>query len=389
MCSSDLIEPPRPGDLVQPGPGTGGETGEERRPEGGRLRDGGSFDRHAEQVRLELEQRVVDGRAAIHPQRIEGGARIGLHRVEQVGDLVRHRIDRGAGDLRQAGAAGHPDQERAGIDIISDGEMRRESYSNRFATALEGVDLDNPGTVTSRNGSKVPVPRVVGKIKRKHAVAVRDVQFLRANTDRKIKITVPGPFTMSQQAQDDHYGSPEALSLAYAEAVNEEIRDLFAAGADTVQVDEPYMQAQPDKARKYGLNALNRALEGIEGTTAVHLCFGYAAMMSEKPTGYSFLEELAACPVKQISIETAQPSLDCSVLTALSQKTIILGVLDLSDMSVETPETVASRIRRALPYVAPERLIIAPDCGLKYLPRGVALGKMKADRKSTRLNSSH
>ena len=189
------------------------------------------------------------------------------------------------------------------------------------------VDLDNPGTVTSRNGSKVPVPRVVGKIKRKHAVAVRDVQFLRANTDRKIKITVPGPFTMSQQAQDDHYGSPEALSLAYAEAVNEEIRDLFAAGADTVQVDEPYMQAQPDKARKYGLNALNRALEGIEGTTAVHLCFGYAAMMSEKPTGYSFLEELAACPVKQISIETAQPSLDCSVLTKLPGKTILLGTL--------------------------------------------------------------
>jgi 5-methyltetrahydropteroyltriglutamate--homocysteine methyltransferase len=270
------------------------------------------------------------------------------------------------------------DQERAGIDIVSDGEMRRESYSNRFATALDGVDLDNPGTVISRNGSTVPVPRVVGKIRRRHAVAVRDVQFLRANTDRKIKITVPGPFTMSQQAQNDFYGTPGEMAMDYAAAVNEEIKDLFAAGADTVQVDEPYMQAKPDKAREYGLAALNRALEGVQGTTAVHLCFGYAAMVSEKPQGYSFLEELSACPVKQISIETAQPSLDCSILKKLPGKTILLGVLDLSKHEAETAEVVANRIRRALPYIEPERLIIAPDCGLKYLSREVAFGKLKA-----------
>jgi 5-methyltetrahydropteroyltriglutamate--homocysteine methyltransferase len=270
------------------------------------------------------------------------------------------------------------DQERAGLDIISDGEMRRESYSNRFATALEGVDIDNPGTALDRSGHPNPVPRVVGPIRRKHAVEVRDVQFLRANTDRMIKMTVPGPFTMSQQAQDDYYKDPEKMALDYAVAVNAEIKDLFAAGADIVQIDEPYMQARPEKARQFGLKALNRALEGVTGTTAVHICFGYAAIIHERPTGYSFLPELEQSAARQISIETAQSSLDTSVLKTLPSKTIILGVLDLSDMKVETPETVAARIRRALPHVPAERIIVAPDCGLKYLPRDVAFGKMKA-----------
>jgi 5-methyltetrahydropteroyltriglutamate--homocysteine methyltransferase len=270
------------------------------------------------------------------------------------------------------------DQERAGLDIITDGEMRRESYSNRFATALEGVDIDNPGTALDRSGHPNPVPRVVGKIKRKHAVEVRDVQFLRANTDRRIKITVPGPFTMSQQAQNDFYESEEEMALDYAAAVNEEIRDLFAAGADIVQLDEPYMQARPQKAREYGLKALNRALEGIRGETAVHICFGYAAIIHERPEGYSFLPELAGSPVQAVSIETAQSNLDCSVLAKLPDKKIILGVLDLSDHTVETPETVAARIRKALPYVSADRIVVAPDCGLKYLPRDVAFGKMKA-----------
>nr|WP_295469124.1 uroporphyrinogen decarboxylase family protein [Mesorhizobium sp.] len=270
------------------------------------------------------------------------------------------------------------DQERAGLDIITDGEMRRESYSNRFATALEGVDIDNPGSALDRSGHPNPVPRVVGKIRRRHAVEVRDVQFLRANTDRKIKITVPGPFTMAQQAQNDFYGSEEELAVDYAAAVNEEIKDLFAAGADIVQIDEPYMQARPDKARKYGLKSLARALEGVEGETALHICFGYAAIIHERPNGYSFLPELADTAVKSISIETAQSGLDCSVLAKLPGKTIILGVLDLATHDIEPPELIAARIRRALPYVSPERLVIAPDCGLKYLPREVAFGKMKA-----------
>ena len=270
------------------------------------------------------------------------------------------------------------DQERAGLDIITDGEMRRESYSNRFATALEGVDIDNPGTALDRSGHPNPVPRVVGKIRRKHAVEVRDVQFLRANTDRRIKMTVPGPFTMSQQAQNDFYDSEEEMALDYAAAVNEEIRDLFAAGADIVQIDEPYMQARPQKARDYGLKALNRALEGIRGETAVHICFGYAAIIHERPEGYSFLPELANSPVQSVSIETAQSNLDCSVLAKLPEKKIILGVLDLSDHWVESPEIVAGRICRALPYVSADRLVVAPDCGLKYLPRDVAFGKMKA-----------
>src|SRR5262245_23012088 len=253
--------------------------------------------------------------------------------------------------------------------------MRRESYSNRFATALDGGDIDNPGTALDRSGHPNPVPRVVGPVRRKHPVEVDDLRFLRERTDRTVKITVPGPFTMSQQAQNDHYDDEGELALDYAAAVNEEILDLFAAGADIVQIDEPYMQARPEKARQYGLAALARALEGVNGTTAVHLCFGYAAIIHERPSGYSFLPELAAAPVEQISIETAQSQLDCKVLAELDDKQIMVGCIDLSDMNVESPELVAARIRRALPYVAKERVILAPDCGMKYLPREVAVGK--------------
>jgi 5-methyltetrahydropteroyltriglutamate--homocysteine methyltransferase len=269
-------------------------------------------------------------------------------------------------------------QEEAGLDIVTDGEIRRESYSNRFATALEGVDIDNPGTALDRSGHPNPVPRVVGKIRRKHPVEVEDLLFLKRNTDRKVKMTVPGPFTMSQQAQNDFYKSEEEAALDYAVAVNGEIRDLFAAGADIVQIDEPYMQARPEKARQYGLKALNRALDGVSGTTAVHICFGYAAIIHQRPSGYSFLPELAGCSCKQVSIETAQSGLDCSVLAALSSKKIMVGCIDLSDLRVETPQNVAERIRRALKHVAPENVIVAPDCGMKYLPREVAFGKMKA-----------
>ena len=269
-------------------------------------------------------------------------------------------------------------QERAGLDIVTDGEERRESYSNHFATALEGVDVDHPGEALDRSGHPNPVPRVVGPVRRPRPVQVDDVRFLRAATDRTIKVTVPGPFTMSQQAQDEHYGSPRDLALAYAEAVNAEVRDLFAAGADIVQVDEPYMQARPDAAREYGLEALNRALDGVEGTTAVHICFGYAAIIHERPSGYSFLPELADCPVSQVSVETAQSGLDTSVLAALSDKTVMVGVVDLSDPQVEDVETVVARVRRALPHVAAERLVLAPDCGMKYLPRASADGKMRA-----------
>ena len=270
------------------------------------------------------------------------------------------------------------DQERAGLDIVTDGEMRRESYSNRFATALEGVDVDNPGTALDRSGHPNPVPRIVGKVRRKHPVEVEDVKFLRANTSRTIKMTVPGPFTMSQQAQNDFYKDEGEMALDYAAAVNAEIKDLFAAGADVVQIDEPYMQARPEKARQFGLQAFNAALDGVTGTTAVHICFGYAAVIHARPPGYSFLPEFANSPVKQVSIETAQSGLDCAVLEKLPGKTIILGTFDLSDMNIETPETVAARIRRALPHVPAERLVIAPDCGLKYLPRATAYGKMRA-----------
>jgi 5-methyltetrahydropteroyltriglutamate--homocysteine methyltransferase len=270
------------------------------------------------------------------------------------------------------------DQERAGLDIITDGEMRRESYSNRFATALDGVDLDNPGVALDRSGEPNPVPRVTGKITRRHPVETRDVEFLRANTDRMIKITVPGPFTMSQQAQNDFYEDEAEMAHDYAVAVNAEMRDLFAAGADIVQIDEPYMQARPDKARLYGVDALRTALDGIEGRTALHICFGYAAIIHERPAGYNFLPELADTPVREVSIETAQSNLDCTILESLEGKTIILGVLDLSTHDIETPDIVAARIRRAFPHVAPERIVVAPDCGLKYLPRDVAYGKMKA-----------
>lgn len=270
------------------------------------------------------------------------------------------------------------DQERAGLDIITDGEMRRESYSNRFATALDGVDMENHGTALDRSGHPNPVPRVVGRIQRRHAVETRDVAFLRANTDRKIKITVPGPFTMAQQAQNDFYKDEAEMAHDYAVAVHAEIKDLFAAGADYVQVDEPYMQARPEQARQYGLAALDRALEGVEGQTAVHICFGYAAIIHARPTGYSFLPELCKCRVRQISIETAQSNLDTSVLKNFPDQTIILGVIDLASHKVETPEIVAERIRRALPHIDPARIILAPDCGMKYLPRDVAFGKMRA-----------
>jgi 5-methyltetrahydropteroyltriglutamate--homocysteine methyltransferase len=269
-------------------------------------------------------------------------------------------------------------QELAGLDIITDGEIRRESYSNRFATALEGIDLGNPATVVARSGKTNLVPRVVGKIRRKHPVEVRDVQFLRANTTRRTKVTVPGPYTMSQQAQNDFYASEEAMTMDYAAAVNEEIKDLFKAGADIVQIDEPYMQAVPEKARHYGVTALNRALDGITGETAIHLCFGYAAMVTNRPSEYQFLTELVDARVNSISIETAQSKLDCAVLAKLTGKNIILGVLDLSTDDVEMPETIAARIRRALPYIDADRIIVAPDCGMKYLPRDAAFGKLQA-----------
>jgi 5-methyltetrahydropteroyltriglutamate--homocysteine methyltransferase len=270
------------------------------------------------------------------------------------------------------------DQEQAGLDIVTDGEIRRESYSNAFATALDGVDIDHPGTALDRSGHPNPVPRITGPISRRHPVEVADVQFLRAHTDRTIKITVPGPFTMSQQAQNDYYPSARDAALGYADAVNAEVADLFAAGADIVQLDEPYLQARPQAAKEYGVEALSRALDGISGTTAVHLCFGYAAIIHDRPSGYSFLPELAACPADQISIETAQSGLDCSVLAELDGKTIILGVLDLHAQSVESPGEIVRRVERALPYVPAERLVLAPDCGMKYLPRDVAFGKLTA-----------
>ena len=271
------------------------------------------------------------------------------------------------------------DMELAGIDIITDGEMRRESYSNRFATALEGVDIVNPGTTINRTGARSVVPRIAGPIKRRHPVEVRDVEFLRANTQKRIKITLPGPFTMTQQAQDDYYKDEEALAMAYAAAVNEEIRDLKKAGADVIQLDEPWLQARADRAARYGVKAINRALEGIDGTTVVHLCFGYAAAVKDKPTtGYSFLAQLAETRASQISIEAAQPRLDLGVAKDLAPKSVMVGVIDLSTNTVETPEQVAGRIRAALKFIAPEKLIVAPDCGMKYLTREVAFGKLKA-----------
>jgi 5-methyltetrahydropteroyltriglutamate--homocysteine methyltransferase len=270
------------------------------------------------------------------------------------------------------------DMERAGVDVVTDGEMRRESYSNRFATALEGVELDPPGVAIDRTGHENPVPRVVGPVRRARPVEVRDVEFLRSLTTKRIKITVPGPFTMTQQAQDDHYGDARALALAYAEAVNEELRDLKAAGADVVQIDEPYLQARPEPAREYALEAIDRALDGIEGDTVLHTCFGYAHIVHDRLPGYPFLAELDACAATHVSLEAAQPGLDAEVLRALPSKTIVLGVLDLGSPEVETPERVAERIGRALEVVPRERLVVAPDCGMKYLPRERALAKLEA-----------
>jgi len=270
------------------------------------------------------------------------------------------------------------DQERAGLDIISDGEQSRESYSNHFATALEGVDLEKPGQTANRFGRMIPVPRIAGPIRRKHPVEVHAVKLVRANTDRMVKATVPGAFTMSVQAQDDYYKDPEALATAYAAAVNAEIKDLFAAGADIVQLDEPWMVSFADRARKYGLRILDEAIAGATGKTAVHLCLGYAHVVKNKPSTYAFLTELEGTKIDQVSIETAEPKLDLAVLKDMPSKTIIIGVLNLGDMAIETPETVAGRIRNALKYVPPERLVIAPDCGMKYLPRAVAFGKMQA-----------
>jgi 5-methyltetrahydropteroyltriglutamate--homocysteine methyltransferase len=270
------------------------------------------------------------------------------------------------------------DQERAGLDIVTDGEIRRESYSNRFALALDGIDADNPGSMPDRLGNPMPVPRVTGPIRRREQVQVEDVRFLRANTDRAIKITVPGPFTMSQQAQDEHYASEEERAYAYADAVREEVADLFAAGADIVQLDEPWMEARAEQARRFGLETLRRALDGVRGTTALHICFGYPSFIKGRPPGYSFLPELADSPLDQISIETAQSELDLAVLERLEGKTIILGVLALNTADVESADTVADRIRRALPHKRPEQLVVAPDCGMKYLPHDAAFAKLQA-----------
>ncbi len=276
-------------------------------------------------------------------------------------------------------------QEDLGLDIITDGEIRRESYSNRFATALEGVDIDNPGDGLDRSGHPIKLPRIAGKVRRKHPVQVEDLKFLKRHTKKPVKMTVPGPFTMSEQAQNVYYQTGEEAALDYAVAVNEEIRDLFAAGADIVQIDEPWMQARPEKARQYGLQALNRALEGVRGTTAVHICFGYAAVIHQKPSGYSFLPEFAGCSCNQVSIEAAQPKLDCAVLASLNQKRIMVGCIDLNDMTIESPQLVVERIQRALPFVAKERVILAPDCGMKYLPREVAEGKLRSMVEAARI----
>ncbi len=270
------------------------------------------------------------------------------------------------------------DQEQAGLDIVTDGEMRRESYSNRFATALDGIDIDNPGTALDRSGETVQVPRISGPIKRTRSIMVRDAEFLCAHTNRRTRITVPGPFTMSQQAQNDYYDSDAECARAYAEALNEEIRDLFSAGIDVVSIDEPYMQARAEKARDYGADALNHALEGLQGKTCVHICFGYAALIHERPEGYSFLPEFAGIDVDQVSIETAQSQLDCSILESLPGKEIVLGVLDLSTNEVETVDTLKQRVYRALEYVDAGRIILAPDCGMKYLTREAAFGKLRA-----------
>ena len=270
------------------------------------------------------------------------------------------------------------DLERAGIDLVSDGEMRRESYFNWLAPLLGGLDLARPGTAISRTGRPTPVPRVVGPITRPRPVLTRPTTFLKAETDRPIKVTVPGPFTLSSLVENDHYPDTPSLAMAFAAVVNEELRDLKAAGADVLQLDEPYLQAWPDRAREYGVPVIDRALEGVRVPTVIHLCFGYAHTVHDKPSGYSFLRELDRCRATHVSIEAAQPRLDCAVLRALPSKTIVLGVLDLGDMTVETAEVVADRVRTALAHVPAERLVLAPDCGMKYLSRERAFGKLKA-----------
>jgi 5-methyltetrahydropteroyltriglutamate--homocysteine methyltransferase len=271
------------------------------------------------------------------------------------------------------------DMERAGIDIITDGEMRRESYSNRFATALDGIDNDNPATITNRAGRSVSVPRVVGKVRRKGPVEVGDMEFLRRNTERKAKITLPGPFTMAQQAKNEFYKDADEMVMDFAAAVNEEAHDLQAAGADVIQIDDPWLRNDPDAAKRIAVRALDRALAGLKVPTVVHLCFGYAAVVpTQKPSGYSFLPQLAGSAADQISIEAAQPKLDLGMLKDLANKTIVLGVIDLGDSTVETPEVVAARIRAALKFIDAKRLVPAPDCGMKYLSRASAFGKLKA-----------
>ena len=302
------------------------------------------------------------------------GSKVPRVRAPEIWRIAKEQLEEAQDDATRLAIR---DMEQAGIDIITDGEMRRESYSNRFATALEGVDIVNPGTTINRSGAQAVVPRITGPIRRRHAIEVRDVQFLRKHTNRKIKITLAGPFTMAQQAQDDYYKDEEAMAFAFAAAVNDELRDLKAAGADVLQLDEPWLQARPDRAARYGVKAINRALEGIPGPTIVHLCFGYAAAVKDKPTGYSFLPQLEATSASQISIEAAQPRLDLSVLKSLN-KTLLVGVIDLGTEKVETPNEVAARIRTALKHVPAERLVLAPDCGMKYLTREAAFGKLKA-----------
>ncbi len=272
------------------------------------------------------------------------------------------------------------DMERAGLDIITDGEMRRESYSNHFATALEGIDNEHPAEIVNRSGNKTPVPRVVGRIRRVRPVEVRDMQFLRANTTKAAKITLPGPFTMGQQVKDEFYGDAEAMCMDYAQAVNEEAHDLIRAGADVIQLDEPWLRNNPEEAKRYAVKVINRALQGITVPTVVHLCFGYAAVVPglSKPSGYSFLPQLADTIAQQISIESAQPKIDLGVLKELAPKKVMLGVIDLNDPEIETPQKVAERIRAGLKYIGPDKLLAAPDCGMKYLPRATAFGKLKA-----------
>ena len=303
------------------------------------------------------------------------GSKVPRVRAPEIWRIAREHLEEAQDDATLLAIR---DMEQAGIDIITDGEMRRESYSNRFATALDGVDIVNPGTTINRSGAQAVVPRIAGPIRRKHAVEVRDVQFLRANTARPIKITLPGPFTMAQQAQDDYYKNEEALAMAYAAAVNEELKDLKRAGADIVQLDEPWLQARADRAARYGVKAINRALDGVAGTTVVHLCFGYAAAVKDKPSGYSFLGQLAETRATQISIEAAQPRLDFGVLRSLAPKSVMVGVIDLGSNTIETAEQVAERVRAALKHIAPDKLVVAPDCGMKYLERDVAYAKLVA-----------